>query len=499
MGRRWMADAVPDPAPRYQPGVLADHAGAILARAADRTRGRAMDPAQSAALPPVGFERRRGRPGMRDSAGHRQPVWSRQRHTASGRGVCTDLSPAGGENRASLSLLSSGLLQRHLFLRPRGRIAGSGHAGIFRIAMGRERGDGAAAGGLDRGVHAAVAHRPRSQAGPAMTRHRSFTVAAQNQHRLFTPLYRVAALLTMIAAASAADLTHTIDTLVDANPSAARSSIGIYVVDLKAGKPLYTRNENRLFLPASNMKLFTTALALEKLGPDYRFETRLIQEPSGDLALIGSGDPSLSGRAYPYRRDATSGPALRAIEDLADQAIAAGLTAVRGDIVGDDRLYPWVPFPPNWSQSDALGESGAPISALSVADNFITITFAAGAKPGDLATLSIAPALEYFAVDNRIQTVAGAGEAQIRMTRAPGSRQLLFDGTMPAAAAKVYANVAVDDPALYAACALYDALTRRGVAITGRPIARHRAPGDSFKAPEGSALAMRLSPPASEL
>ncbi len=332
-----------------------------------------------------------------------------------------------------------------------------------------------------------------------MTRHRSFTVAAQNRHRLFTPLYRVAALLTMIAAASAADLSHTIDTLVDANPSAARSSIGIYVVDLKAGKPLYTRNENRLFLPASNMKLFTTALALEKLGPDYRFETRLIQEPSGDLALIGSGDPSLSGRAYPYRRDATNGPALRAIEDLADQAIAAGLTAVRGDIVGDDRLYPWVPFPPNWSQSDASGESGAPVSALSVADNFITITFAAGAKPGDLATLSIAPALEYFAVDNRIQTVAGAGEAQIRMTRAPGSRQLLFDGTMPAAAAKVYANVAVADPALYAACELYDALTRRGVAITGRPIARHRAPGDSFKAPEGSALAMRLSPPASEL
>ena len=162
-------------------------------------------------------------------------------------------------------------------------------------------------------------------------------------------------------------------------------------------------------------------------------------------------------------------------------------------------MYPWIPFPPNWSQSDALGESGAPVSALSVADNFITITFAAGAKPGDLATLSIAPAIEYFAIDNRIQTVAGAGEAQIRMTRSPGSRQLLFDGTMPAATMKVYANVAVDDPAMYAACALYAALTSRGVSIAGQPIARHRSPGDAYQAPDGKVLATRVSPPASEL
>jgi D-alanyl-D-alanine carboxypeptidase/D-alanyl-D-alanine-endopeptidase (penicillin-binding protein 4) len=305
--------------------------------------------------------------------------------------------------------------------------------------------------------------------------------------------------LLMAIASPAADLTHTLDTLVDSSPLAAHSNIGIHVTDLKTGKPLYARNENRLFLPASNMKLFTIALALQKLGPDYRFETRLIQEPSGDVVLVGSGDPSMSGRPYPYSPAVAPKPPLRAIEDLAEQAVAAGLTAVHGDIVGDDRLYPWAPFPPNWSQSDALGESGAPISALSVADNFIVVNFAPGAKPGDLAALSLSPALEYFAIDNRIQTVAGSGEAQIRLIRAPGSRQLLFDGTIPAAAAKVYADVAVDDPALYAACALYDALTRRGVSITGRPVARHRAAGDAYKAPEGMTLAMRSSPPASEL
>jgi D-alanyl-D-alanine carboxypeptidase/D-alanyl-D-alanine-endopeptidase (penicillin-binding protein 4) len=328
-------------------------------------------------------------------------------------------------------------------------------------------------------------------------------------HGCVRHILAVACFLTV--AAPAADLAHAIDTLVDSsNPIAAYSNFGIHVVDLKTGKPLYARNETRLFLPASNMKLFTTALALLKLGPAYRFETRLIQEPSGDLVLVGSGDPSMSGRPYPYSPGVSPLPPLHAIEELADEAIANGLTSVQGDIVGDDRLYPWSPYPPSWTQSDPLGESGAPVSALSVADNFITVNFAPGAKPGDLATLSLSPPLEYFAIDNRILTVAGGGEAHIGMTRAPGTRQLLFDGTIPAAATKVYANVTVDDPALYAACALYDALARRGVMLAGRPVARHRAAGDAYTAPEAHAgtseapaeatiLATRFSPPAAEL
>ncbi len=218
------------------------------------------------------------------------------------------------------------------------------------------------------------------------------TQAGRKQRRHQCVRHILAVAFFLIASAPAADLAHAIDTLVDSSPLAAHSSIGIHVVDLKTGKPLYVRNETRLFLPASNMKLFTTALALLKLGPAYRFETRLIQEPSGDLALVGSGDPSMSGRAYPYAPAAAPGPPLAAIEELAERPSPTASPHVHGDIVGDDRLYPWSPYPPSWTQSDPLGESGAPVSALTVADNFITVTFAPGAKPGDLAVLSIAPA-----------------------------------------------------------------------------------------------------------
>jgi serine-type D-Ala-D-Ala carboxypeptidase/endopeptidase (penicillin-binding protein 4) len=297
---------------------------------------------------------------------------------------------------------------------------------------------------------------------------------------------------------AAADLQRAIDALMGASP-VARASVGIHVVDLKTGNALYSRNAERLYLPASNMKLFTAALALERLGPEYRLTTRLVRARSGDLILVGGGDPSMSGRTYPYQKDAPATDPLRAIEELADQAVAAGIARVDGDIVGDDQLYPWAPYPPSWTAEDLMGEDGAPVSALTVNDNTIALVIHPAARAGEPATVSFQPAIEYYAVDNRVLTVAGEKEARIRLVHMPGSRQLVVWGSIPLAGANVRETVAVDDPALFAACALYDALVRRGVMIRGRPVARHRSVFEDPWPVEGDVIATRTSPPLVEI
>jgi D-alanyl-D-alanine carboxypeptidase/D-alanyl-D-alanine-endopeptidase (penicillin-binding protein 4) len=300
-------------------------------------------------------------------------------------------------------------------------------------------------------------------------------------------------LLALAVPCLAADLAPKLDALVQAAPAGVRGLVGIHVVDLASGASVFSLNENQLLLPASNMKLFTAALALSRLGPDYRIETRLVREPSGSLALLGAGDPSLSGRVYPFDEKAKMLPTLHAIEELAGQAVAAGLRRVDGDIVGDDYRYPWSPYPESWTADDAQHEYGAPVSALALNDNAVTITLHPGARAGELARVELDPPFEYFQVDNRVTT---AEASAVKAVRVPGTRQVTLTGTISARATLVRQTLAVDDPALFAAHALYDALLRRGVTVRGRPVARHSAGSGS----EGRVtLASRMSPPLVEL
>ena len=132
--------------------------------------------------------------------------------------------------------------------------------------------------------------------------------------------------LCLLFRVHAAGIEDRIAALVDTAPAAVRGSIGVHVVNIDSGNPLFERNEHQLFLPASNLKLFTAALALSRLGPDYRFETKLIQEPSGAVALIGSGDPSISSRVYPYAPSAPPLPSRHAIEELVVTRVPVLLT-----------------------------------------------------------------------------------------------------------------------------------------------------------------------------
>jgi D-alanyl-D-alanine carboxypeptidase/D-alanyl-D-alanine-endopeptidase (penicillin-binding protein 4) len=281
-------------------------------------------------------------------------------------------------------------------------------------------------------------------------------------------------------AANAATLAERMAQLLASSPAARAAFWGVEVVDLASGKTLAEHNAERFFIPASNTKLFTTALALTRLGGDFTFQTRVLAGAppdaqgriAGDLRLAGGGDPNLSPRPIPYRQGAYTGNPLAAIEDLADQIAARGVQRIQGGVVGDDTWYVWEPYGPGWSLDDPQYEYGAPVSALSINDNVQTLNVQPGARAGEVAALFPNPALEYYTLENRVRTAPGLPR-RIHFERAATSRVAQLWGTIPLEDRGEDLSMGIADPAEFAAMALKQALEERGITVAGQAVARH--------------------------
>jgi D-alanyl-D-alanine carboxypeptidase/D-alanyl-D-alanine-endopeptidase (penicillin-binding protein 4) len=313
------------------------------------------------------------------------------------------------------------------------------------------------------------------------------------------------ALLFWGLVAHAQTISQEISKALASSPAARTAFWGIYVADAETGRVIYRLNADHYFVPASNAKLFTTALALTRLGAEFRFQTRVTapHRPDssgsirGDLRLIGGGDPNLSGRPIPYQMGAADGDPLQAVRELAGEVAAQGVRTVDGDIVGDDTWYTWESYPSGWSLDDPAYDYGAPASALSINDNSQTVTIRAAPRPGEPAAISLKPAIEYYAIENRIRTVAAGGARSIHFTRLPGSRNIRLWGTIPIGGPGEAISLAIEDPAEFAAIAFRQALQERGISVLGAARARHRMPGEEIE-PESAGdveLARRNSAP----
>jgi serine-type D-Ala-D-Ala carboxypeptidase/endopeptidase (penicillin-binding protein 4) len=305
-------------------------------------------------------------------------------------------------------------------------------------------------------------------------------------------------------------LQRQIERAIADSPVARSAAWGIQATEVGSGKTLVALNASHFFVPASNTKLFSTSLALTKLGLDFTFQTRVVAAAApdangvidGDLRLVGGGDPNLSGRTIPYRVGPNTGDPLAALVDLAWQVAAAGVTRINGDVVGDDRWYVWEPFGAGWGIDDPIYDYGAPISALTLNDNAFTLHIRPGASAGDPAALELNPPVEYYNLDNRIRTTGG-GERRIHYSRAPGSMTLELWGNMPLQNQGEDLSLGIDDPARYTALALRQLLQARGIVVTGSAVSRHFFPYEAPDLKQGSAaegetgvvLAKRVSAP----
>jgi serine-type D-Ala-D-Ala carboxypeptidase/endopeptidase (penicillin-binding protein 4) len=266
-------------------------------------------------------------------------------------------------------------------------------------------------------------------------------------------------------------------------PEAQRGYWGLLVEDADTGEVFYAENADHYFAPASNAKLFTTALALASLGGDYRFHTTLetrgtLSEDGvldGDLVLVGRGDPNLSNRVMPYAgKTDRDGPPEKILAELADALAAKGVKQISGNVIGDDSYFAGGEYPSGWSIDDMLWAYGAPVSALEINDGTLFVDVTPGAEIGTGVTYTVEPwAGDLLQIRNFAITSARGAKPELSMDREPGSDRLVLGGSVPEDAQTRSSGIAIDHPAEYAAALLKQLLEARGVQVNGKAMGRH--------------------------
>lgn len=257
---------------------------------------------------------------------------------------------------------------------------------------------------------------------------------------------------------------------------------GVLIVDAGTGEVLFALNPQRYFIPASNTKLFTTALTMATLGPDYRFRTTIATRGivnrngrlRGDLVLVGRGDPNLSNRKFPLGKEIErDGPPEKILAELVDAVVARGVRRVEGDVVADDSYFAYERFPSGWAIDDILWRDGAAVSALAINDNSLFLELRPGKRERAPAWFGVEPRADYYRVQNEITTGPPGSEQKLKVSREPGSRLIVLSGTIPLKAEPHTLALAVEEPAEYAAHLLKRLLEARGVRVRGEARARH--------------------------
>lgn len=317
-------------------------------------------------------------------------------------------------------------------------------------------------------------------------------------------------------------------------PELNRGQIGIKIVSLNTGKVVFEQNSEKYFMPASNMKNFTVAAALEKLTPDFRFVTSVYASAmpdssgtiKGDLRIYGRGDVSISTAfdsppnlvtpspsqtptptpssqptstpTPPVSVKETSDPDAvyyKGLDRLVDKIIAAGVKRIEGSIIGDDSYFKGYAIPETWEWDDLQSYFGAEVSALPVNDNAVDISI----KPGPLSyscTVKLTPYNPVYRIKNSCITTAAGTPRTLRVEKLLGQNVLEISGTLPVGNAGFTNSIAVSRPAELFAALLKQRLVQRGIAVTGQSKAS-TVMANTIAPPESVEIAKLESPPLS--
>jgi D-alanyl-D-alanine carboxypeptidase/D-alanyl-D-alanine-endopeptidase (penicillin-binding protein 4) len=253
------------------------------------------------------------------------------------------------------------------------------------------------------------------------------------------------------------------------HPRFAAALLGVKVESLDTGKLVFEHNSTKLLKPASNAKIYSGALALDRLGPDFKIRTSFYATSpvsrygtvKGDVIVYGRGDPSFSHRF-------NSGDYQKAIDQLCDALINAGVKSIKGDLIGDESYFRGPRFGTGWSWDDLQYYYGAEVSALTLQENVVDLEFHPGDAIGAPVKITAKPPYPYLIFSNRTETVATNGKRSVQVYRPIDENVVYISGTLPMGDSALEESVAVHDAPRWFVTILRDALKKRGVKVSGK-------------------------------
>lgn len=250
------------------------------------------------------------------------------------------------------------------------------------------------------------------------------------------------------------------------DPALARAHLGVVIDSVTTGRRLFELNGSKRFVPASNMKLFTSAAALIALTPEYRYETRLLTGGSlrsgilhGDLLIEGSGDPTISGYF-------NGGDPLHVFRQWTTRLKEIGVREIRGDLIIDNSAFTGQPYPAGWEIGDATNCFSAGRDAFTFNNNCIQLDIAPG-RGREGIRLVMEPVTGYVRLHNRLTQQPGPGPDMVGFAYTT-PRTLLITGSIGDQSDTITRYVAVNHPAYFGGFVFKETLAADGIAVKGQ-------------------------------
>lgn len=253
------------------------------------------------------------------------------------------------------------------------------------------------------------------------------------------------------------------------DPNFSNANWGVLIQSLETGEYLYKRNENKLFMPASNLKLFTSSAGLVLLDDDYKFTTNIYKRGRmdgstliGDLVVQGRGDPAISGRFY-------DNDVLKVFNNWADTLLELGIDEITGNIIGDDNEFDDNGLGEGWEWDYESEWFAAQSSAISFNDNCIEVTVTPDPKTKQVK-IDINPNTKYAVLVNKVSMVDNDSTTSLDVYRERGTNIITVFGSIRKSDSPRKLYVTVNNPTQYTMVVLKEVLESKGIIIGGFPI-----------------------------